>query len=81
MILIRVETPRPRAKTVTHDCITLTLIGGPNALLEIGGLGLLTDPTFDPPRSCEASGIVVTKQPACAGGGSNRRHRRRAAEP
>lgn len=26
----------------------LTLIGGPTALLEVGGLRLLTDPTFDP---------------------------------
>ncbi|MEZ2129835.1 MULTISPECIES: MBL fold metallo-hydrolase [unclassified Sinorhizobium] len=29
--------------------ITLTLIGGPTALIEIGALRLLTDPTFDPP--------------------------------
>ncbi|HTH97471.1 MAG TPA: MBL fold metallo-hydrolase [Stellaceae bacterium] len=29
--------------------LTLTLIGGPTALIEIGGLRLLTDPTFDPP--------------------------------
>jgi L-ascorbate metabolism protein UlaG (beta-lactamase superfamily) len=28
--------------------ITLTLIGGPTMLIEIGGLRLLTDPTFDP---------------------------------
>ncbi len=27
----------------------ITYIGGPTALLEIGGLRLLTDPTFDPP--------------------------------
>lgn len=29
--------------------LTLTLIGGPTALIELGGLRLLTDPTFDPP--------------------------------
>jgi L-ascorbate metabolism protein UlaG (beta-lactamase superfamily) len=29
--------------------MTIRLIGGPTALLEIGGLRLLTDPTFDPP--------------------------------
>lgn len=29
--------------------MTITLIGGPTALVEIGGLRLLTDPTFDPP--------------------------------
>ena len=31
-------------------------------LLEIGGLRLLTDPTFDLPRSYQTSGIVLTKQ-------------------
>jgi L-ascorbate metabolism protein UlaG (beta-lactamase superfamily) len=30
--------------------ITLTLIGGPTALIELGNLRVLTDPTFDPPR-------------------------------
>lgn len=29
--------------------ITITLIGGPTALIEVGGLRVLTDPTFDPP--------------------------------
>jgi L-ascorbate metabolism protein UlaG (beta-lactamase superfamily) len=28
---------------------TLTLIGGPTVLIELGGFRLLTDPTFDPP--------------------------------
>lgn len=28
---------------------TLTLIGGPTVLIEVGGFRLLTDPTFDPP--------------------------------
>jgi L-ascorbate metabolism protein UlaG (beta-lactamase superfamily) len=28
---------------------TVTVLGGPTALLELGGLRLLTDPTFDPP--------------------------------
>jgi len=27
----------------------ITLIGGPTVLIEVGGLRLLTDPTFDPP--------------------------------
>ncbi|ASG21052.1 MBL fold metallo-hydrolase [Nitrospirillum viridazoti] len=29
--------------------LTLTLVGGPTALIEVGGFRLLTDPTFDPP--------------------------------
>jgi len=31
------------------DTLKFTLVGGPTALLEIGTLRLLTDPTFDPP--------------------------------
>lgn len=29
--------------------LTITYVGGPTALIELGGLRLLTDPTFDPP--------------------------------
>jgi len=29
--------------------VTLTLIGGPTVLIELDGLRMLTDPTFDPP--------------------------------
>jgi L-ascorbate metabolism protein UlaG (beta-lactamase superfamily) len=29
--------------------VTVTLIGGPTALVEVDGFRLLTDPTFDPP--------------------------------
>jgi L-ascorbate metabolism protein UlaG (beta-lactamase superfamily) len=32
-----------------HSAFDITYIGGPTALIEIGGLRLLTDPTFDPP--------------------------------
>jgi L-ascorbate metabolism protein UlaG (beta-lactamase superfamily) len=34
---------------MTASEITLTLIGGPTALIEFDGMRLLTDPTFDPP--------------------------------
>jgi L-ascorbate metabolism protein UlaG (beta-lactamase superfamily) len=34
---------------VIASALTITLIGGPTALLDLGGLRLLTDPTFDPP--------------------------------
>ncbi len=47
---------------MVDDVLTLTLIGGPTALLELGGLRLLTDPTFDAPGSYEARGVVLTKQ-------------------
>lgn len=34
---------------MTASSLTITLVGGPTALIELGGLRLLTDPTFDPP--------------------------------
>jgi L-ascorbate metabolism protein UlaG (beta-lactamase superfamily) len=39
----------------------LTLIGGPTVLMDVAGVRLLTDPTFDPPGSYEAGGITLTK--------------------
>jgi L-ascorbate metabolism protein UlaG (beta-lactamase superfamily) len=39
----------------------LTLIGGPTVLLEIAGLRIVTDPTFDAPQSYQG-GVVLTKQ-------------------
>ena len=46
---------------MAKDTLTATLIGGPTVLLEFGGFRFLTDPTFDPPGSYEAKGIVLTK--------------------
>jgi hypothetical protein len=34
--------------SLSRSPVRLTYIGGPTALLEVGGLRLLTDPTFDP---------------------------------
>ncbi len=31
--------------------LELTYLGGPTVLLDLGGLRLITDPTFDPPGS------------------------------
>ena len=48
---------------------TLTLIGGPTLLIEIGGLRLLTDPTFDPAGSVYSMGPVQLEKrshPACS---------------
>ncbi len=44
--------------------VTLRLVGGPAALIEIGGLRLLTDPVLD------ASGLIAgrTRSPARTGG-------------
>src|SRR5215510_3921187 len=41
--------------------ITITLIGGPTALIELNGLRLLTDPTFDQPGDYRLPHITLTK--------------------
>ena len=38
--------------------ISITLVGGPTALIEIDGFRLLTDPTFDPPGAYQLSPVV-----------------------
>jgi L-ascorbate metabolism protein UlaG (beta-lactamase superfamily) len=40
---------------------TVRLIGGPTAVIELGGVRLLTDPTFDPPGEYPAGNRVLTK--------------------
>jgi L-ascorbate metabolism protein UlaG (beta-lactamase superfamily) len=48
---------------------TLTYIGGPTVLLEYAGARIVTDPTFDPPRSYAEPGsttLVKTRGPAIA---------------
>jgi L-ascorbate metabolism protein UlaG (beta-lactamase superfamily) len=41
--------------------ISLTLVGGPTVLIEVAGLRILTDPTFDPPGTYQSAGIVLEK--------------------
>ena len=41
--------------------LTITLIGGPTALIEIDGFRLLTDPTFDAPRSYQLPHVKLEK--------------------
>ena len=50
------------------DQLTVTYIGGPTALLELGGLRLLTDPTFDPAGTAYPTEVYTlrkTASPAC----------------
>ncbi|GAA4975222.1 MBL fold metallo-hydrolase [Yinghuangia aomiensis] len=53
---------------MTRARITVQYLGGPTALVEIGGLRLLTDPTFDPPgdHPVGARKLVKTAGPAAA---------------
>jgi L-ascorbate metabolism protein UlaG (beta-lactamase superfamily) len=49
--------------------LKITYIGGPTALLELGGLRLLTDPTFDPAEEVYPTGLytlrkLATRRPA-----------------
>jgi L-ascorbate metabolism protein UlaG (beta-lactamase superfamily) len=50
--------------------MTALLVGGPTAVFEIGGLRLLTDPTFDPPgdHPVDTRILVKTTGPALAAG-------------
>ncbi len=41
--------------------VKITLIGGPTALIEVGGFRLLTDPTFDPPGDYKLPHVTLTK--------------------
>jgi L-ascorbate metabolism protein UlaG (beta-lactamase superfamily) len=54
----------------SHPGLGLTYIGGPTALLTVGGLRLLTDPTFDPPGGDYPTPSVLhkTQGPALAAG-------------
>lgn len=42
--------------------LKITLVGGPTALLEIAGLRLLTDPTFDPAGGAYTTGPVTLRK-------------------
>ncbi|QND60043.1 MBL fold metallo-hydrolase [Mesorhizobium huakuii] len=44
------------------DRMTITLIGGPTALIEIAGIRFLTDPTFDVPQAYDAGAVRLVKQ-------------------
>ncbi|MCS5717997.1 MBL fold metallo-hydrolase [Herbiconiux sp. CPCC 205763] len=46
---------------MTTSHVTVQLIGGPTALIEIGGLRLLTDPTFSPPGPQPSGASILTK--------------------
>jgi len=41
--------------------LTIRAVGGPTALLELGGLRILTDPTFDPPGEYETPVVTLRK--------------------
>ena len=47
---------------VPDDMVTITLVGGPTALVEMRGLRILTDPTFDPPGRYQVGAVTFTKR-------------------
>lgn len=46
---------------MSNETLTITLIGGPTALLEVAGVRLLTDPTFSPPGAYPTGAVTLTK--------------------
>ncbi|MHB1526770.1 MAG: MBL fold metallo-hydrolase [Candidatus Dormibacteria bacterium] len=44
-----------------NQSLTIHAVGGPTLLIELGGLRLLTDPTFDPPGSYPVGQRTLTK--------------------
>jgi L-ascorbate metabolism protein UlaG (beta-lactamase superfamily) len=46
---------------VNMTTLRLTLIGGPTALIEVGGFRFLTDPTFDPPGEYQLPHVKLVK--------------------
>ena len=52
------------AASIKQECdmsLTITLIGGPTALIEIDGFRLLTDPTFDDPGAYQLPHVKLEK--------------------
>src|SRR5919197_4374149 len=46
----------------SQERLTVQVVGGPTVVLEIGGLRLITDPTFDPPGTYDTGrGFALTK--------------------
>jgi L-ascorbate metabolism protein UlaG (beta-lactamase superfamily) len=41
--------------------VVITLVGGPTALIEVGGVTLLTDPTFDEPQAYQGAAVTLVK--------------------
>jgi L-ascorbate metabolism protein UlaG (beta-lactamase superfamily) len=52
--------------TKQQTAARITLIGGPTALIEVGGFRLLTDPTFDPPGEYVMPHVTLRKTTAPA---------------
>jgi L-ascorbate metabolism protein UlaG (beta-lactamase superfamily) len=50
------------ANPVATPALKATYIGGPTVLLEVAGLRLLTDPTFDPAGSSAPAGDIVLRK-------------------
>ena len=45
----------------SERAVRIELIGGPTAVIELGGIRFLTDPTFDPPGAQPSGAATLTK--------------------
>ncbi len=55
------SVPVPAPGPGGREPVAVTVLGGPTAILELGGVRLLTDPTFDPPGTYPIGERVLTK--------------------
>src|ERR1051325_9041091 len=51
---------------MSNHAITLTLVSGPTVLIEVGGMRLITDPTFDDPATYDAGACALRKTAGAA---------------
>src|SRR6202000_497890 len=63
---VTLSKPSATSEPLPRATMTVQLIGGPTAVFEIGGIRLLTDPTFDPPgdHMVGTRNLVKTGSPA-----------------
>ncbi len=59
---LSVTDPRHGDRVAIHPmAVRVHYLGGPTAVLEIGGVRLITDPTFDPPGDYHVGELTLTK--------------------
>jgi L-ascorbate metabolism protein UlaG (beta-lactamase superfamily) len=51
----------PLNEELTMTSVAITLVGGPTALIKLGGFRLLTDPTFDDPGNYQLPHVTLRK--------------------
>jgi L-ascorbate metabolism protein UlaG (beta-lactamase superfamily) len=69
--VVQVMDSHPPMTGGQHSAVSVRLVGGPTAVVEVAGLRLLTDPTFSPPglhESAPGRPLTKTEGPALTAG-------------